>query len=110
MGKDRYWTEKDLKHIWSFLPTDVTAEVDEYSRLDEGDFFSVIIRRYGASVDLQLEKDSRLPVEAGMPVYSVQEDRYEPRWSEKFGNFDNAIRRCVELVRDPTKMPTTPPG
>ena len=101
---DKYWTEKHLEHVRTFLPTDVTAEFDEVSRLSDGDYFSIIIRRYGASVDLQLEKHSKAAFETGMPIYSVQEDRYEPRWAEKYGDFDNAIRRCIELVRNPSLM------
>jgi hypothetical protein len=102
--KMRYWTHEDLKFVQSFLPTDVTAEIDEISELDEGDFFGIVIRRYGASVYLHLEKSTEAAFKAKMPLIYVEEDRYESRWREKFGTFDNAIRRAVELVRDPSKM------
>ncbi len=100
----KYWTEKDLEYVRSFLPTDVTAEMDEISQLDDGDFFSIIVRRYAASVCLELSRSDVHAVMAQMPIYRVEEDHYEPRWQERFGNFDSAIRRCIELVRDPTKM------
>ncbi len=100
----KYWTEKDLEHVREFLPTGVTADVCEISRLDDGDFFGIIIERYGASVFLELCKSDVHAAAVQMPVYMVEEDRYESRWREKFGSFDNAIRRCIELVRDPTKM------
>lgn len=96
----KYWTDKDLEYVRSFLPTDVTAEMDEISQLEEGDFFNIIIRRYGASVCLELSQGDA----AQMPIISVREDRGKPWWSESFGKFDNAIRRCVELMEDPTKI------
>lgn len=97
----KYWTDKHLEHVRSLLPTDVTAEFNEITELEEGDNFCIIVRRYGASVCLELSRSDRIAVEAQMPVYIVEEDRYEPRWRENFGMFDNAIRRCIELVRNP---------
>ena len=87
----KYWTEKDLEYVRSFLPTDVTAETEEALRLKAGDFFLIHVRRYGASICLKFDKDTKDAVACKMPIYLVEEDRYEPRWREKFGKFDNAI-------------------
>lgn len=101
----KFLRQNDIARIREGIPAGFSVEVDEPLMLKGGDIFTFRIRNGVNSVCITLETDTEQAIRARMTLYCVEEDRYEPRWTERFGILEGAVRRAVEILRIGREVP-----
>jgi hypothetical protein len=97
--QDAYLSADDLGKIGASLPEGFSASVDESLILDGGDIWQFRISHDGKSVVICVEDETELAVRCDMPLYVVEEDRYEPRWREPYAMLPNAIHAAIAKLK-----------
>jgi hypothetical protein len=92
-----YLKPADIERIRETLPDGVLIEVDDPLTLRGGDVFTFRLVK-DMSVVVFIDGDSDYAHRCQMPLFWVEEDRYEPRWRGEFGSLDNAVKWAVGFL------------
>lgn len=95
-----YLRREDVDKIQATLPAGLRVIVDETLLLEGGLIWTFRICSWCESVCISIEKYSFEAFAARMPIVFVEEDRYQPRWREKFGDICNAVKRATQILQD----------
>jgi hypothetical protein len=98
-----YLSEDDIKQIGDSLPDGFSVSVDEPLILEGGDIWNFRISYEGRSVVICVETDTERAIRCDMPLFVVEEDRYEPRWTEPYALLPNAIHRAIQILKGGAK-------
>ena len=94
-----YLSADDIRRIGDSLPDGFSVSVDEPLILEGGDIWNFRISCDNGSVVICVEEETELAIRCEMPLYVVEEDRYEPRWREPYALLPNAIHKAIAKLK-----------